>query len=288
MGEHAQLDLRVVRRQQHRPRIRNEGAADAASLRGAGRYVLQIGVRGAQPPGGGQGLMERRMEPAGARVDRRRQRVDVGGLELGDSPVLQQPARQFVGRRQLGQDVDVGRVSAFGLLESLGGQLELVKQHLAQLIGRVQVEFAAGQLEALRLQAAELDAEFRAHRLQRRRIDQDAGRFHVGQHRRPAASRRPGTAPQVRRAPAADPSPRVAPPPLRVRSRSRRRPAAPDARGTGLRASAPARPGLIRKPASIVSKSTPSRLTSNAASAVRWALRSWHARGGAGRPRAAA
>ncbi len=108
MGQDPQFDLRVVRREQHRAWLGHEGTPDTAALGSPGRDILQIGVGGTQAAGSGQRLMERRMQPARFQIDRRRQRVDVSRLELGDRPVLQQLAGQLVSGGQLGQHVDVG------------------------------------------------------------------------------------------------------------------------------------------------------------------------------------
>ena len=47
----AQLDLRIVGRQQHVPRGRDEGLADAPALRRADRDVLQVRILRRQPAG---------------------------------------------------------------------------------------------------------------------------------------------------------------------------------------------------------------------------------------------
>ena len=57
MGQQAQFDLRVVRTHQYMARRRDEGLADAAALLRPDRDILQVGVVGRQPPGGGDAAM---------------------------------------------------------------------------------------------------------------------------------------------------------------------------------------------------------------------------------------
>jgi hypothetical protein len=54
MGEHAQLDLAVVGRDQLVALLGDEGLADLAAFLGADRDVLQVRVGGGQPPGRGR------------------------------------------------------------------------------------------------------------------------------------------------------------------------------------------------------------------------------------------
>ena len=85
MGQHAQLDLRIVGRQQ--PPIGLAGqkrGANFAAFFGANRNVLQIRIAGAQPARRGDHLIERRMHAAGLRMNQLRQRVDVRAFQLGD------------------------------------------------------------------------------------------------------------------------------------------------------------------------------------------------------------
>ena len=56
--------------------------------------VLQIRVARAQPPGRGDGLVEGGVQAAGRGIHRRRQRVDVGRLQLRERAVLEDLRRQ--------------------------------------------------------------------------------------------------------------------------------------------------------------------------------------------------
>ena len=69
VGQDAQLDLRVVGREQHAVALGDEGAPHHAPDVGADRDVLQIGVARRQPAGGGDRLVVRRVHAPGLRVD---------------------------------------------------------------------------------------------------------------------------------------------------------------------------------------------------------------------------
>src|SRR5215208_954465 len=78
----AELDLRVVGRDQHVPRVGDKGPADLAAEWRANRDVLQVGVAAAQASGGGDRLVEARVDAAGLRVHELGQGVDIGALQL--------------------------------------------------------------------------------------------------------------------------------------------------------------------------------------------------------------
>ena len=61
MGEQPQFNLRIVGGDQHMAGRGDKGFSDFAPDFGANRDVLQIGVAGRQPPGAGNGLVQRRM-----------------------------------------------------------------------------------------------------------------------------------------------------------------------------------------------------------------------------------
>ena len=92
-----QLDLRIVGGDQHRiieePELRavigDERAPHAPPQLGADRDVLQVRIGRREAAGRRDRLVERRVDAPGARIDLQRQRVDVGRLQLGQGPVLQ-------------------------------------------------------------------------------------------------------------------------------------------------------------------------------------------------------
>jgi len=115
MGQHTQLDLAVVHRQQVVPFRGDEGPPDLATLLRAHRDVLQVGVVAADAAGDRAGLVEAGVQPAGTGVDQRRQSIDVSALELGQLAVLQDQADDRVQIAQVFQHVGGGGEAVRGL-----------------------------------------------------------------------------------------------------------------------------------------------------------------------------
>ncbi|KAG1323019.1 hypothetical protein G6F63_013160 [Rhizopus arrhizus] len=145
VGHDPQLDLRIVGRQQLAALRRHERAADAAAVLGADRDVLQVRVRRGEAAGGGTGLVVAGVHAAGVRVDHLRQLVGVGTAQLGQAAVLQDHPRQLVLLGNRLQRLFIGAGLALGGLHHRR-QLQLIEQHRLQLLGRIQVEAAPGQL----------------------------------------------------------------------------------------------------------------------------------------------
>ena len=142
MGGEPQLDLAVIGRQQQMPGLGDKGAADSAALLGADRDVLDIGLGRRQPAGRGRGQREGGVHPPGLAVDLVAERVGIGRFELGQLPPFEDLRRHRVQRRQLFEDRGIGAVGA-GLALLAAGQLQLFEQHVAQLLGRADVELVA-------------------------------------------------------------------------------------------------------------------------------------------------
>ena len=90
MGEHAQLDLAVVRRDQLLARLRDEGRADHAAFARADRDVLKVRLGRGEPPRRGRSERKAGVDAARFGIDVLRQRVRVRALELGELPPFQQ------------------------------------------------------------------------------------------------------------------------------------------------------------------------------------------------------
>ena len=84
MRHHAQLDLRIIGRKQDLALLRDKSGPNLPAKLGANRNVLQIGVARAEPASSRAGLRKTRVQPPSLRVNQLRQRVNVGGFELGD------------------------------------------------------------------------------------------------------------------------------------------------------------------------------------------------------------
>ena len=67
--QQTQLDLRIVRADKHAVLRRDKRFADFPADVGADRDVLQVRVARTEPAGGGDGLVEARVDPAGLWVD---------------------------------------------------------------------------------------------------------------------------------------------------------------------------------------------------------------------------
>jgi hypothetical protein len=93
--QQAQLDLRVIGGEQLRAGRGDEGGANLAAQLGADGNVLQIRIDGREPAGG----RGRRLKVVCTRdfgIGQQRQRVDVVRFELGEMPVFEHQARNFV------------------------------------------------------------------------------------------------------------------------------------------------------------------------------------------------
>ena len=77
------------------------------------------------------------MQPPGVGVQELGQGVDVGGLHLGEVPVVQNALRQLVLHCQVFQHRHVGRIAGLGLLA--GRQFQLLEQDALQLRRRIDV-----------------------------------------------------------------------------------------------------------------------------------------------------
>ncbi len=116
-------------------RLGDEGAADALAFLAADRDVLQVGLGGGQPAGAGIGHREIGMDAAGARVDLRGQPIHVGGFQLRElAPVEHRAGERHVAGGQFLEHRGIGAPGA-GLALAAAGELHLVEQDLAQLLG---------------------------------------------------------------------------------------------------------------------------------------------------------
>ena len=148
VGHDPHLDLAVVRRHQRLVALADdERLPDPAALGGADRDVLQVRVGRGEPAGGGDRLLERRVDAA-AVVDHRQQPVD-DRAQPGDVAVAEQVLHERVPGllQQPGQRVGVRGVAGLVLLRL--GQAELVEDHRLQLLRRAEVHLAADDGVAL-------------------------------------------------------------------------------------------------------------------------------------------
>ena len=195
MGHQPQLNLAVVRVQQHPALPGQEGPADLLALLGADGDVLQIRLGGGNAPGGGGHLVKGGMHPALC-VGQAKKALHIGGVQLGQLAVSQKRIDDFRGNvPQALQHLGGGGIAPLGLFAV--GQLQLVEEHLAQLLGAVQVEgggVAGGKhlllcfFNILHIALAQFPQEGGVHREARLlHAEQGDGQgqlhlFHQGQH----------------------------------------------------------------------------------------------------------
>ncbi len=178
MGHEAQLDLRVVGGHEQVAGRGDEGGADLAAERGADGDVLQVGVGGREAAGGGADLVEGGVHAAFG-VDQVRQRVEVGGAELGELAVFEDERGDGVVLGELFEDVLRGGDDfALAVLHGLG-EVHFVEEDVAELLGRVDVEAVAGFGEDALGEGVHVDGEARGHGGENGGVDADAGLFHA-------------------------------------------------------------------------------------------------------------
>ena len=122
----------------------HERPANLAAERGADRDVLQIRIAAAQASRSGHRLVEDRVHAPSHRMDQRGQGVDVGALQLRQAAPVEDQARQVVREGQVFQHLDRRgrRARRAGALQHR--QFQLLEEHLAELLGRADVEGFAG------------------------------------------------------------------------------------------------------------------------------------------------
>ena len=179
VGQDAQLHLGVVCGEQDGPFGRHEGLADANALLGADRDVLHVRIRRGEAAGGGAGLVEGGVDAAGRRVDQRRQRVDVGVLELGQAAVREDPRRELVVDHELLEHALVGGVARLGLANHR--QLELLEEDALELFGTAHQELLARQRVDLALEARELALVLDREPRERALVHAHPGALHAGE-----------------------------------------------------------------------------------------------------------
>ena len=79
---HAEIDLGIITAQQQGAIAGDKGFPHLLAQLSTNGDVLQVGVAGGEPPGGGARLVEAGMHPVGFRVDQGGEDIDIGGLQL--------------------------------------------------------------------------------------------------------------------------------------------------------------------------------------------------------------
>ena len=180
--EQPQLDLRIIRRDQLVAGGCDEGAADLAAVLGTHRDVLKVGFVRRQPPRRGRRQRIGGVDTMGLRMHVVRQRVGIGRAQFRDLPPVENLARQFVALLgQLIQHLRRGRPRA-GLGLRAPRQAHLAEQHVAELLRAADVNFLAGDLADLGLDARGGLREIRRQSRQHLAVDRNAAPLHPRQH----------------------------------------------------------------------------------------------------------
>src|SRR5206468_1530261 len=135
--EDAQLDLRVVGRDQLAAGLGDERGADLAAELRPDRYRLQVRVRRREAARRGHGLVEGRVQ-APVLAEHRRERLEVGIEQLRVLAPLLDHADQLVLAADRAQDTAVRRVP--GLALAARSELELLEQDPRDLLRRAEDE----------------------------------------------------------------------------------------------------------------------------------------------------
>ena len=179
VGKHPQLNLAIVRIHQHTAPPGDKHLPDFRTQVGAYRDVLQVRLGGGQPPGGGDEILEGGVDSA-VGADFFHQSISIGGFQLGEHPVVRNGRDDGMGVFQLFQHIRIGGVAGFGLLHR--GQRQLFKQHLAQLLGGIDVEATAGIAENQRLTVINAGRQHFPELLQLHLVNGNAPLLHFVQH----------------------------------------------------------------------------------------------------------
>ena len=124
MGQQPQLNLGVICVYQHVTGGCAEHLAHLCPQGGAHGNVLQIGLGGGKPPGGSDGVLEAGVDTS-VRGDDFAKSLYIGGVELGQLPVLQNMDHDLMVGGQLFQYLRIGGIAGLGLFYR--GQAQLVK-----------------------------------------------------------------------------------------------------------------------------------------------------------------
>ena len=115
MGKDAQLDLAVIRINQHAAGFGNEHLADLRAEVSTDRDVLQVRLCRGQAAGGRHQILEGCVDTAIV-ADFFQKAIRIGGFQLCQHPVVHDSRDNGVPGFQLFQDICIGGVAGFGFL----------------------------------------------------------------------------------------------------------------------------------------------------------------------------
>ena len=140
MGQHPQLDLRIVRVQENKSIFRHKHFADQSSQFHPHRDILKIGLCAADPSCSGDRLIKGGMDPA-VFFDHCAQAVRVSGFQLCKLPVFQDIFYDRLFRGQLFQNVGRCGIPRFCFFPA--GDPHFFKKDGSQLFRGINIELLA-------------------------------------------------------------------------------------------------------------------------------------------------
>lgn len=180
MRQQAQLDLTVVRVDEHLAGRGHEHVADLRAELAAHGDVLQVRLGGRQASCRRDGHLEVRVDAPVGR-DLLEQPVGIGGLELREHAVVEDLVNDRVLAAQLFEHGGIRAPAGLGLFP--GREHELVKQHVAELLWRLDIERLARAGPNALLQLLDGAREALAEIIQRLAVHEKARVLHARQHR---------------------------------------------------------------------------------------------------------
>ena len=177
-----QLDLRIIRGEQHIARLGHEGFADLPPDLGADGDVLEVGIGRGQPARLRAHQAVTGVHTAGVRIDRGLERIGVSRLELGKLAPFEHLGRDLRALcREPFEDRLVGRIlPALPLAPPFVAKL--VEQNVTKLLGAADGELEADRVPDLPLDPCDLAREFLAQAGQPPLVHLDAVALHTGDH----------------------------------------------------------------------------------------------------------
>ena len=177
MRHHAEFDLGVVRPREQVAGSGDEPLPDLAPQRPPDRDVLQVGVRGGESAGRGDGLVEAGVD-APPVVDEAGEHAHVRAVQLVEFPVLEDESGKFVAHgRELFEHGLVRRGAGLRLLEDR--QRELVEEKGPHLRHGAEIDLGPGDLVDLRAHGVEIAVQAGAQLTEEVEVDRDARPFHA-------------------------------------------------------------------------------------------------------------
>ena len=180
MGQQPQFNLGVVRVHQLVPRRRHKHLPELRPQLRADGEVLEVGLRGGEAPGGGDGVLEGGVD-APIVGDDLGQPVHIGALELGKLAVVHDDVDDGVFSPQLFQHLHIGGIAGLGLFHRR--QAKLLEQDAPQLLGGVDVELLSRQLVDDPHIGLDAPVQHLAKGRQSPAVHQHPRPLHAGQHR---------------------------------------------------------------------------------------------------------